>query len=72
MMLRMLAANRGVVVGDVDREELTNRFASMPPHPEVPAALQRLRDPGFRLFTLADNTRIQDPIFGSRVLVARK
>jgi 2-haloacid dehalogenase len=28
----------------------------MPPHPEVPAALRRLRDHGFRLFTLTDNT----------------
>ena len=36
--------------------ELTERFASMPPHPEVPAALRRLRDHGFRLFTLTDNT----------------
>ena len=27
----------------------------MPPHPEVPAALRRLRDKGFRLFTLTDN-----------------
>ena len=25
------------------------------PHPEVPAALRRLRDAGFRLFTLTDN-----------------
>ncbi|MFY9668227.1 MAG: HAD family hydrolase [Trebonia sp.] len=30
--------------------------ATMPPHPEVPAALRRLRDHGFRLFTLTDNT----------------
>jgi hypothetical protein len=28
----------------------------MPPHPEVPATLRRLRDHGFRLFTLTDNT----------------
>jgi 2-haloacid dehalogenase len=28
----------------------------MPPHPEVPAALRRLRDHGFRLVTLIDNT----------------
>jgi 2-haloacid dehalogenase len=28
----------------------------MPLHPEVPAALRRLRDHGFRLFTLTDNT----------------
>jgi 2-haloacid dehalogenase len=27
----------------------------MPPHPEVPAALRRLRNAGFGLFTLTDN-----------------
>jgi 2-haloacid dehalogenase len=55
-VLRMTAAARGVTVGDKDVTDLTTRFASMPPHPEVPEALQRLRDNGFRLFTLTDNT----------------
>jgi 2-haloacid dehalogenase len=55
-VLRMLAAARGIAISDGDGAELTDRFASMPPHPEVPAALRRLRDHGFRLFTLTDNT----------------
>jgi len=55
-VLRMLAATRGIRIADEDGEELTERFASMPAHPEVPAALRRLRDHGFRLFTLTDNT----------------
>ena len=55
-VLRMFAATRGIAIGDADAAELTDRFASMPPHPEVPAALRRLRDHGFRLFTLTDNT----------------
>jgi 2-haloacid dehalogenase len=55
-VLRMFAATRGIAVSDADAAELTDRFASMPPHPEVPAALRRLRDNGFRLFTLTDNT----------------
>ena len=55
-VLRMLAATRGIAVSDADGAELTDRFASMPAHPEVPAALRRLRDHGFRLFTLTDNT----------------
>lgn len=55
-VLAMLAATRGVTITDADAAELTDRFASMPPHPEVPAALRRLRDHGFRLFTLTDNT----------------
>jgi len=55
-VLRMLAATRGIMISDADADELTDRFATMPPHPEVPAALRRLRDHGFRLFTLTDNT----------------
>jgi 2-haloacid dehalogenase len=55
-VLRMFAATRGITLNDADSAELTERFASMPPHPEVPAALRRLRDHGFRLFTLTDNT----------------
>jgi 2-haloacid dehalogenase len=55
-VLRMIAATRGISIGEDDTAELTDRFASMPPHPEVPAALRRLRDHGFRLFTLTDNT----------------
>jgi 2-haloacid dehalogenase len=55
-VLRMLAATRGIAITDADGAELTDRFATMPPHPEVPAALRRLRRHGFRLFTLTDNT----------------
>jgi 2-haloacid dehalogenase len=55
-VLRMLAATRDATISDADAAELTDRFATMPPHPEVPAALRRLRDHGFRLFTLTDNT----------------
>jgi 2-haloacid dehalogenase len=55
-VLQMLAATRGITISDADSAELTARFAAMPPHPEVPAALRRLREHGFRLFTLTDNT----------------
>jgi 2-haloacid dehalogenase len=55
-VLRMLAATRGITIADEDAVELTERFASMPPYPEVPRALQQLREHGFRLFTLTDNT----------------
>ena len=54
--LRMLAATRGIPISDKEGAELTERVASMPAHPEVPAALDPLRDHGFRLFTLTDNT----------------
>ena len=55
-VLRMMAATRDIAISDSDGAELTERFASMPAHPEVPAALGRLRQHGFRLFTLTDNT----------------
>jgi 2-haloacid dehalogenase len=55
-VLRMFAATRNLKITDADAAELTDRFATMPPHPEVPGALRRLRDNGFRLFTLTDNT----------------
>jgi 2-haloacid dehalogenase len=55
-VLRMQAAINGITIDAADAAELTDRFASMPPHPEVPTALRRLREHGFRLFTLTDNT----------------
>jgi 2-haloacid dehalogenase len=55
-VLRMLAATRDITISDADAAELTDRFATMAPHPEIPGALRRLRDHGFRLFTLTDNT----------------
>jgi 2-haloacid dehalogenase len=55
-VLKMLATTRGITITEARATELTERFASMPPHPEVPGALRRLRDHGFRLFTLTDNT----------------
>jgi len=55
-VLRMLAATHGIAITDADAAELTDRFASMRPHPEVHGALRRLTDHGFRLFTLTDNT----------------
>jgi 2-haloacid dehalogenase len=54
-VLQMLAASRGIAVSEGNKRELTDAFAAMPPHREVPSALRRLRDNGFRLFTLTDN-----------------
>jgi 2-haloacid dehalogenase len=54
-VMKMLADTRGIKIGDTDKKELTDKFSTMPPHPEVPAALRKLRDAGFRLFTLTDN-----------------
>jgi 2-haloacid dehalogenase len=54
-VMKMLADTRGIKITDADKSELVEKFSTMPPHPEVPAALDRLRQSGFRLFTLTDN-----------------
>jgi 2-haloacid dehalogenase len=54
-VMKMLADVRGIKIGDADRKELIEKFSTMPPHPEVPGALRKLRHVGFRLFTLTDN-----------------
>ena len=54
-VMKMLADTRGIKINDADKRELTEKFSTMPPHPEVPAALRKLRNAGFRLFTLTDN-----------------
>ena len=54
-VMKMLADTRGIKIDDKDKKELTEKFSTMPPYPEVPAALRKLRDAGFRLFTLTDN-----------------
>jgi 2-haloacid dehalogenase len=59
-VMKMLADTRGIKIDDKDKKELTETFSTMPPHPEVPAALRKLRDAGFRLFTLTNNlTEVQ-------------
>jgi len=52
---RMVAEVRGAQIDQGDLERLQQAFAGLPPHPEVPSALGRLRDAGFRLFTLTNN-----------------
>jgi 2-haloacid dehalogenase len=54
-VMKMLADTQGIKIGDADKKELTDKFSTMPPYPEVPAALRKLREAGFRLFTLTDN-----------------
>jgi 2-haloacid dehalogenase len=54
-VMKMLADTRGIRIEEADKKELVEKFSTMPPHPDVPAALQKLRKGGFRLFTLTDN-----------------
>jgi len=54
-VMKMLADTRGIKIDDAEKKELTDKFSTMPPYAEVPAALRKLRDAGFRLFCLTDN-----------------
>jgi 2-haloacid dehalogenase len=54
-VMKMMADTRRIKITDADKKELTDKFSTMPPHAEVPAALRKLRAAGFRLFTLTDN-----------------
>lgn len=54
-VMKMMADTQGIKINDPDRRELKERFSTMPPYPEVPGALRKLRDAGFRLFTLTNN-----------------
>ncbi len=54
-VLEMFAKTRGVTVSADDKRELTDRFETMPAHPEVQSAIGLLRGARFRLFTLTDN-----------------
>jgi 2-haloacid dehalogenase len=54
-VMEMMADASHIKITDADRKELTEKFSTMPPHAEVPAALRKLRSAGFRLFTLTDN-----------------
>lgn len=53
--LDMVAARRGTSLDDDDRQAVLGRMRQLPPHPEVPGALQRLRDAGLRLATLTNS-----------------
>ena len=48
-VLNMVATTSGISISAADRAELTEKFASMPAHPEVPDALAKLKHAGFRL-----------------------
>src|SRR5919107_1404466 len=55
--LRMTEERLGVEVSEDDRQEILGGLRDLPPHPEVPGSLDRLRDAGFRLATLTNSTQ---------------
>src|ERR1700678_3903439 len=42
-VMKMLADSQGIKIDDADKRELTEKFSTMPPYAEVPAALRKLR-----------------------------
>lgn len=54
-VLRMVASIRRVPLSDADIEEFIETMRSLPPHPEVPEALERLEQAGFRMVTLTNS-----------------
>ena len=55
--LQMTEERQGVEISDEDRQEILHGLRTLPPHPEVPESLDRLRDAGFRLATLTNSTQ---------------
>lgn len=54
--LEMTAEREGVRLSDEDRRAILGGMRELPPHPEVPAALDSLRGAGLRLAALTNNT----------------
>jgi 2-haloacid dehalogenase len=55
--LRMLAERRGVSLSLTQATAIVGRMAALPPHPEVPAALGRLRGTGLSLAALTNSVQ---------------
>jgi 2-haloacid dehalogenase len=53
--LQMLADAEGAPLSEEQARRIAGGIRSLPPHPEVPGALQFLKDAGFRLVTLTNS-----------------
>src|SRR6201987_6315054 len=40
-VMKMMADTQGIKISDAAKAELTEKFSTMPPHPELPASLRR-------------------------------
>ncbi len=55
-MLDALAARRGQSLSDRERADILGGFASLPPHPDITPALQRLRSAGYRTVAFTNSS----------------
>ena len=53
--LRMLGERVGTPVSDTQADDIVRRMNSLPPHPEVPAALRRLRGTSLKVTALVNS-----------------
>ncbi len=53
--LKMLGQRQNVPISDKTAVQLVDRMSALPPHPEVPAALARLRDSGLKVVALVNS-----------------
>lgn len=54
--LDSVAARRGVVLDEADRQQILDTVRRLPPHPDVRESLERLREAGLRLATLTNSS----------------
>lgn len=54
--LEIVARRHGLQLGAGDRDAILGTMRSLPPHPDVPAALRRLQAAGLRLAALTNST----------------
>jgi 2-haloacid dehalogenase len=54
--LEAVASRQGRVLSDEDRQAILGTMRQLPPHPEVPDALERLRSAGLPLATLTNSS----------------
>lgn len=55
--LEMTASSRSLTLSRDDKSRILSGMLSLPAHPEVPTALQLLRDAGFRLVALTNSSQ---------------
>jgi 2-haloacid dehalogenase len=56
-VLQMLAKQRGIAMNQASAEEVLQPIRTIPPHPEVPKALEKLNAHGYRLAALTNSPR---------------
>ncbi|PHN04055.1 haloacid dehalogenase type II [Flavilitoribacter nigricans] len=55
--MQMVARNQGIELSEADARAAVAPIISLPPHPDVPPALEKLKDAGFQLYTLTNSSQ---------------